>query len=148
MAGMTIWADKPLPLLTPPQSKQADPSKPENDYIGAASEMCLVHNFIIRGYNSIVLQAPYVKREDYSDFVNYSICWLNLIREHHDGEEKMFFPKVEQCVGEACMQGNIDQHRMSLFSDTVYYERLTNNRSLPRRIGADTDLSQQMQSRP
>jgi hypothetical protein len=112
MANMTILADKPLSLLVPPQSKQADPSKPENDFVGAASEMCLVHNFLIRGYNSIFLQAPHVKPEDYSDFINYSMCWLNLIRSHHDGEERLIFPEIEKATGDACMQENVKQHGM------------------------------------
>ena len=38
--------------------------------------MALAHNGIIRGLNSIYLQAPHVKPEDKPDFVGYALTWF------------------------------------------------------------------------
>lgn len=52
---------------------------PPDQYVRGASIMALVHNSIIRGLNSIYLQAPHVKPEDYLDFIGYSFCWFQYI---------------------------------------------------------------------
>ena len=50
-----------------------------DQYVRGASIMVLVHNCIIRGLNSIYLQAPHVKPKDYKDFIGYSFCWWRYI---------------------------------------------------------------------
>jgi len=37
--------------------------------------MVIVHNIIIRGLNSIYVQAPHVKPGDYADFIGYCLCF-------------------------------------------------------------------------
>ena len=61
--------------------------------------MALLHNAILRGFNSVYLQAPHVKPVDYADFVGYSEAWFNFVKSHHDDEELELFPKVEEVVG-------------------------------------------------
>lgn len=74
--------------------------------------MACVHNIIIRGFNSIYLQAPKVKPSDYKDFVGYSLAWWEVIHSHHEGEEAFLFPEIERQAGEkGIMDSNIDQHK-------------------------------------
>lgn len=60
--------------------------------------MALLHNAILRGFNSIYLQAPYIKPEDRADFVGYSLTWYRFVKSHHDDEEAELFPKVEHVL--------------------------------------------------
>jgi hemerythrin-like domain-containing protein len=62
--------------------------------------MCLLHNSIIRGFNSIYLQAPHVKDADKADFVGYSLTWFRFVKSHHDDEEENLFTKVEELLGD------------------------------------------------
>jgi hypothetical protein len=41
--------------------------------------MAVVHNVILRGMNTIYLQAPFVKEKDYKDFIGYCYCWHEVI---------------------------------------------------------------------
>jgi hypothetical protein len=41
--------------------------------------MALGHNMIVRGLNSIYLQAPLVKPEDHEDFIQYALCWYQVL---------------------------------------------------------------------
>jgi hemerythrin-like domain-containing protein len=63
-----------------------------------ASHMALLHNAILRGYNSIYQQAPYVQQADKSDFVGYALTWHKLVKTHHDDEEATLFTKVEELL--------------------------------------------------
>ena len=77
-----------------------------------ASEMALVHNIIIRGLNSIYLQAPHISPADEKPFGRYMAHWHNLIHSHHAGEEAMFFPAIQRLTGvDGLMDANIEQHK-------------------------------------
>lgn len=74
--------------------------------------MALAHNVIIRGLNSIYLQAPHLKPSDHSSFISYCKCWAELLDEHHDMEESVFFPEIERITGKVeIMDVNVEQHR-------------------------------------
>jgi len=77
--------------------------------------MALAHNGILRGLNSIYLQAPHIPREDLDairDFLTYCQCWCESMHHHHDAEEKIFFPSIEAISGvQGIMERNIEQHR-------------------------------------
>ena len=77
--------------------------------------MALAHNGILRGLNSIYLQATRIPREDMtavSDFLTYCQCWGESMHHHHDCEEAIFFPSIESISGiQGLMEGNIEQHR-------------------------------------
>ena len=47
----------------------------KDPYIYAASIMALTHNMILRGLNSIFLQAADVPASEINNFVNYALCW-------------------------------------------------------------------------
>jgi hemerythrin-like domain-containing protein len=79
----------------------------------AATEMCLVHNMLIRMLNCIYLQAPNVKLEtDISDFAIFMHAFLVTIHEHHGNEEKFYFPWLEELNSEVkvYMDKNVEQH--------------------------------------
>ena len=61
--------------------------------------MAHIHNAILRGYNSIYLQAPHITHEDKSDFIGYALAWFKFVKSHHDDEEAELFPKVEAVLG-------------------------------------------------
>jgi hemerythrin-like domain-containing protein len=77
--------------------------------------MSLAHNGIIRGLNSIYLQAPHLPPQDAStarDFLTYCQCWSESMHHHHDAEEKAFFPDIETLSGvKGLMEENVEQHR-------------------------------------
>lgn len=73
--------------------------------------MCVVHNAVLRGLNSIYVQGPNVQPADYLDFIGYSLCWHSVIHEHHTSEEEQFFPEIEEAVDEkGLLDGNVEQH--------------------------------------
>ncbi|THW20385.1 hypothetical protein D6C85_10078 [Aureobasidium pullulans] len=90
------WADGPCELVHTPQFL----TKKEDIWTKGATHMALLHNAILRGFNTIYLQAPHVKPEEYSDFVGYSLAWYRFVKSHHDDEEAELFPKVDQVLKE------------------------------------------------
>ncbi|KAF1998332.1 hypothetical protein P154DRAFT_495311 [Amniculicola lignicola CBS 123094] len=82
-----------------------------DQYTFVASEMTLVHNCISRAFNTIYLQAPHILPADESSFISY--CWAGYqgLEAHHDGEENILFPMLEEKTGEkGLMNANIAQH--------------------------------------
>ncbi|KAI5459693.1 hemerythrin HHE cation binding domain-containing protein [Mariannaea sp. PMI_226] len=102
-----VYADHPFALILTPAHQEDDP----DIFSNVASEMALVHNMIIRGLNSIYLQAPHVQSKDISSFQRYCMAWYDLLHVHHSGEESQFFPYVETATGKkGIMEKNIQQH--------------------------------------
>ncbi|KAK4032003.1 hypothetical protein C8A01DRAFT_41560 [Parachaetomium inaequale] len=106
-----VYADHPFSLVPTPLFLAED-SQATDVFDELASEMALVHNIIIRGLNSIYLQAPHIKPADEKSFGSYMVNWYNLVHSHHNGEETMFFPAIERLTGvEGLMDANIEQHK-------------------------------------
>lgn len=76
--------------------------------------MALIHNAILRGFNSIYLQAPHVKEADYGDFIGYSLTWYNFVKKHHDDEEVALFPKIDEILGKKGLLDTIKEEHGSL----------------------------------
>jgi len=94
--------------------------KPYDQYVEAASIMAMGHNVLIRGLNSIYLQAPHVNPEDVPDFASYALCWHEVLDAHHRMEEESMFPRIEKETGEkGIMDGNVEEHRIYSFL-TIY----------------------------
>lgn len=119
------WADEPYPLIATPAAKDV---KVRDTYpvaliqlltmfqassgsIYVATSMALAHNIMIRYINSIYLQATgFNAKAETEAFLLYCRAFCTILNEHHDGEEKIFFPKIdsfattkgtmEQCVEE------------------------------------------------
>lgn len=62
--------------------------------------MSHIHNAILRGYNSVYLQAPHVSAADKPAFVGYALTWYRFVKSHHDDEEAELFPKVADLLGD------------------------------------------------
>jgi hypothetical protein len=60
--------------------------------------MALVHNALIRGFNSIYVQVPYIRDEVKSDFIGYSLTWAKFATSHHHDEEDNLFIKVAELL--------------------------------------------------
>lgn len=60
--------------------------------------MALLHNSILRGYNSIYNQIPHILDADKGDFVGYSLTWHKFVKSHHDDEEANLFAKIEDLL--------------------------------------------------
>ncbi|TVY23815.1 hypothetical protein LHYA1_G007581 [Lachnellula hyalina] len=107
------WADSPFALIETPRKRHGitDPSK-AHGAINAATEMCLVHNVLIRHLNCIYLQAPNVKLDkDIADFATFIHAWCVILEGHHHTEETLFFPWLEDYIGIKDHMGkNIEQH--------------------------------------
>ncbi|KAM0270067.1 hypothetical protein ACHAQH_009536 [Verticillium albo-atrum] len=123
-----VFADHPFPLIASPTyegRKRSQDFKPDM-FERVAGEMACVHNMIVRGLNSIYLQAPHVSSTDVPAFVQYSLIWHKLVHLHHSCEESDFFPLIETMSGEkGIMDGNVGQHHAfqgGLQSFHVYLE--------------------------
>ncbi|KKY26757.1 putative hemerythrin hhe cation binding domain-containing protein [Diplodia seriata] len=92
----TSWADGPCPLIETPQYA----TKKDDIWTKGATHMALLHNAILRGFNTVYLQAPHIKDADKADFVGYSLAWFRFVKSHHDDEEAELFPKVEGVLNE------------------------------------------------
>lgn len=86
--------------------------------LSVAIEMANVHNLLLRGLNSIYLQAPMViEPTDIADFMLYIKAWVDTVHHHHLAEESMLFPEIEKIAQEAkgienVMSANISQHHL------------------------------------
>ena len=121
--------------------------------------MALVHNVIIRGLNSIYLQArgvapfkiksvtpdnqPAVQLRD--DFVEYCTIWAEFLHAHHHGEEEFLFPEVERIIGvPGIMEPNVNQHeafKPGLDEFDAYLKRVSGKSYKPaERVGEDKFL--------
>ncbi|TVY54356.1 hypothetical protein LCER1_G004237 [Lachnellula cervina] len=107
------WAGSPFTLIETPRQKHGitDPSK-AHGAVNAGTEMCLIHNVLIRHLNCIYLQAPKVKLDkDIVDFTTFMHAWCVILGRHHHTEETLFFPWLEEYIGiENYMEKNIEQH--------------------------------------
>src|SRR6266498_790951 len=77
-----------------------------------ATEMALAHNAYIRSLNAIYLQSTSIPTRDVPDFLTYCQSWYEAVQHHHDSEENMFFPRLEEVTSkESLMDVNVDQHK-------------------------------------
>ena len=74
--------------------------------------MTHVHNTLIRGLNSIYLQAPHVSSSaDIRDLLFFCAAWVKMVEHHHDTEETTLFPAIEEFTKTpGFMEGNKEQH--------------------------------------
>ena len=80
-----------------------------------ASEMCIVHNIIMRGGNAVYLQCVNVaargSAQDKLDFAHFAHAWVDMVHEHHRGEEEDVFPEINELAGQpGLMDVNVAEH--------------------------------------
>ncbi|KAI1359420.1 hypothetical protein F5Y08DRAFT_80323 [Xylaria arbuscula] len=111
MSPLSKWADGPFPLIQTPSA-----TKDISDHAAhqIANEMAFAHNAMLRGLNSIYLQAPHVSKQDASDFLFFVASWSAWVLHHHDLEETNMFPKFETIPGiqPGQLSQNIHQHEL------------------------------------
>lgn len=104
------WADGPLTLVATPQFT----TKKTDLFTTGATHMCLLHNAILRGYNSIFLQAAHVEEADKADFIGYCLTWVKLVSSHHDDEEAVLFPRIAELLQDETIWAEThEEHRTS-----------------------------------
>lgn len=79
--------------------------------------MTMVHNCLLRGINAIYNQAPGVttrgSHKDKLDFVNFAIQWSGMIASHHETEENMLFPEIDDMTKTpGLMDANVNEHKL------------------------------------
>lgn len=105
------WADTPIALVTTPQYE----TNKTDLFTTGATHMALLHNAILRGFNSVYQQAPHIKPADIPNFIGYSLTWHKFVVSHHDDEEVTLFPKVEQVLQDtAIWEGTHKEHEAFL----------------------------------
>ncbi|KAJ5893277.1 ZIP zinc transporter-domain-containing protein [Penicillium taxi] len=102
------WADGPCKLIVTPQYE----TKKTDLFTTGATHMALLHNSILRGFNTVYLQAPHVQDADKDAFIGYSQTWFRFVKSHHDDEEENLFPKVQDLLGgdEGLWKETLDEH--------------------------------------
>ncbi|KAH8799069.1 hypothetical protein F5884DRAFT_869636 [Xylogone sp. PMI_703] len=105
-----VWADTPFALIPVPHPDE-DITR-HHSSVWVAREMTGAHNCMLRCLNSIYHQFMYVKLpKDIKDLLTYITFWYDWVHEHHDGEEKIFFPIIEEASGRrGIMEVNVKQH--------------------------------------
>ncbi|KAJ4248795.1 hypothetical protein NW762_012633 [Fusarium torreyae] len=110
------WVNGPFALIS--SSKSGDSlEKPASGVRKCAAEMSAVHSLLIRGINAIHLQAVNVAqrgtKKDKLDFSNFCWVWSEELQEHHNIEETMIFPEINELAGvPGLMDANVEEHKM------------------------------------
>ena len=109
-----VWADTPIPLIRE-TGIASRPDIPESHAcVHYARMMSLIHNVVIRAFNSAYNQASAVEpgTQNAEDFLVYNQCIYETIHHHHDTEEEIFFPGIAKIAGrDDFMDENVKQHR-------------------------------------
>lgn len=82
------------------------------------------HNILLRGLNSILLQAPNVpittdeqfSARDVKDLLFYIKSWAKMVNHHHWVEEAYMFPGIEKLAGQPGLMDD-PKHQHNLFHD-------------------------------
>ncbi|KIO34530.1 hypothetical protein M407DRAFT_16508 [Tulasnella calospora MUT 4182] len=89
------------------------PAGDRNDVFDCQSiRMVILHNIIIRGFNSMLHYSGQVEpgTPSYQSFLAYSNEVLVYLHKHHLFEEERYFPFLESHLGAGTMSGNVNEH--------------------------------------
>ncbi|KAH7326447.1 hypothetical protein B0I35DRAFT_405687 [Stachybotrys elegans] len=127
-----IWADQPMRLIPTPQFQ----TKKNDIFTTGATHMCLLHNSIIRGFNSIYLQAPHVYDGDRAPFVGYALTWFRFVKSHHDDEEANLFTKVEDILGDKDIWAETHKEHESFMAGLLEYHKYLSELPSPAELNS------------
>ncbi|KAI0892819.1 hypothetical protein F4806DRAFT_224281 [Annulohypoxylon nitens] len=113
------WADTPIKLVATPQYE----TKHTDIFTTGATHMALLHNAILRGFNSVYLQAPHVKPTDTADFIGYALTWHKFVATHHDDEEATLFPKVEEVLNDKNIWAETHKEHEAFLGGLAQFEK-------------------------
>ncbi|KAK8143300.1 hypothetical protein G3M48_007454 [Beauveria asiatica] len=117
-APASQWADAPIPLVATPQhlTEKADL------FTAGATHMALVHNALIRGFNSIYQQAPYIDGQLSHDFIQYSLTWASFVTSHHHDEEDNLFGKVSDLLDDKTVWAATHKEHEAFIDGVVQFQ--------------------------
>ncbi|TGJ82232.1 hypothetical protein E0Z10_g6534 [Xylaria hypoxylon] len=93
---MKPWADQPWPLIESPSRIQHI----THPALHIANEIADIHNAMLRGLNSIYLQAPHVQQaRDIADLLFLTQSWSTWLLDHHHLKESVMLPGFEAVLG-------------------------------------------------
>ncbi|KAH6895319.1 hypothetical protein B0T10DRAFT_455581 [Thelonectria olida] len=115
MSESKVWVEAPFKLIPSSRANLSAGQKPKGVQV-LASEMCIVHNALLRGLNAVYNQARNVgargTAKDKLDFANFAYAWSQVLEEHHELEETKVFPDINRITGvEGLMDGNVEEHK-------------------------------------
>ncbi|KAK4116151.1 hypothetical protein N656DRAFT_774352 [Canariomyces notabilis] len=85
--------------------------------------MALLHNSILRGYNSIYHQAPIVLDQDKAAFVGYCLAWYKFVKSHHDDEEATLFTMMEEVLQDQTIFEETHKEHESFLAGLAEFEK-------------------------
>ncbi|KAK1757816.1 hypothetical protein QBC47DRAFT_165708 [Echria macrotheca] len=127
------WADGPMKLIGTPQFQ----TKKTDLFTSGATHMALLHNSILRGYNSIFHQAPLVADNDKADFVGYSLAWHKFVKSHHDDEEENLFTKIEELLKDKTVFEETHKEHESFLGGLAEFEKYLSGLKSPADFSGD-----------
>ncbi|KAK3989995.1 hypothetical protein QBC44DRAFT_326456 [Cladorrhinum sp. PSN332] len=127
------WADAPMKLVTTPQFQ----TKKTDIFTSGATHMALLHNSIIRGYNSIWHQAVGLREQDKADFVGYSLAWYKFVKSHHDDEEDNLFTKISGLLQDDTIFEETHKEHESFLAGLADFEKYLSGLKNPSDFSGD-----------
>ncbi|KAK4231122.1 hypothetical protein QBC38DRAFT_466883 [Podospora fimiseda] len=127
------WADAPMKLVTTPQFL----TKKTDIFTAGATHMALLHNSIIRGYNSIWHQAVGLREQDKADFIGYSLAWYKFVKSHHDDEEDNLFTKISDLLKDNTTFEETHKEHESFLAGLAEFEKYLSNLKNPSDFSGD-----------
>ncbi|KAL1845559.1 hypothetical protein VTK73DRAFT_490 [Phialemonium thermophilum] len=113
------WADSPIKLVSTPQYQ----TKKTDLFTTGATHMALLHNSILRGYNSIYNQAEHVRDVEKADFIGYGLAWYRFVKSHHDDEEENLFARIEDLLGDKTVFAETHKEHESFLQGLAEFDR-------------------------
>ncbi|KAF2170836.1 hypothetical protein M409DRAFT_18809 [Zasmidium cellare ATCC 36951] len=103
LSGGPFW------LLETPHHRAGE--KKDDPCVMTATNMALIHNCWIRALNGLYVHAPSVRPTEFKNFVGYASRVYAAIKKHHDQEEELVFPLIEEWTeAGGLMSANVKQH--------------------------------------
>ncbi|KDR77178.1 hypothetical protein GALMADRAFT_139192 [Galerina marginata CBS 339.88] len=145
MALLTFEPDGPYPLISI-SNTSFDFHNTSNIAQWFSTELSLTHNVILRALNAIWLNAFLVLPADEGDFMGFGLACLSMIRSHHETQEKVVFPILQEKID---MRMNVVQHIEfdELLKDLETYLRKVQNKQEPYDSGRLLELRAALGSR-
>lgn len=106
-------------------------------FTAGATHMALVHNAMIRGFNSIYQQAPYIDNELSQDFINYSLTWASFVTSHHHDEEDNLFEKVSGLLDDKSIWTETQKEHDSFIDGVAHFQKYLKDLSKSTKLSAD-----------
>lgn len=98
--------------------------------------MACAHNAMLRGLNSLYLQADLSDHKDISDFLFFLKSWAMWVSHHHVLEEERMFPQFEEVMKQAnFLKGNVEEHHIF---QPVLEKLLEYGKTMPEEYQAST----------